>query len=35
MEKAKLEGHTDFVLKVAISSDGKAVMSDSSDGTVR
>ena len=34
-EKAKLEGHTDWVKSVAISTDGKTIVSGSDDQTVR
>ena len=34
-EKAKLEGHTNWVKSVAISSDGKTIVSGSVDKTIR
>ena len=34
-EKAKLEGHTEWVSSVAISSDGKTIVSGSYDNTIR
>ena len=34
-EKSKLEGHTDWVKSVAISLDGKTIVSGSDDKTVR
>ena len=34
-EMSKLEGHTDVVMSVAISPDGKTIVSGSYDKTVR
>ncbi len=34
-EKAKLEGHTNWVQSVAISTDGKTIVSGSVDKTIR
>ena len=34
-EKSKLEGHTDWVISVAISPDGTTIVSGSDDKTVR
>ena len=34
-EKAKLEGHLSYVQSVAISFDGKNILSESGDKTVR
>ena len=34
-EKATLEGHSDWVKSVAISADGKTIVSGSDDKTIR
>ena len=34
-EKSKLEGHSDWVKSVAISPDGKTIVSGSDDNTIR
>ena len=35
LEMAKLEGHTDLIFSVAISSDGRTIVSGSKDKTIR